>query len=71
MNPDWFGRTFWKQLLSEASEAAACQVLHVTGITPLISVNTRAAWDHALEAALSLKQEQPLGSKLIVTMACN
>lgn len=48
MNPGWFSQAFWRQVLSKGVSSGTPQVLHVTGLTPVISVNTRAAWDHAL-----------------------
>ena len=47
MNPGWFSQAFWRQVLSKGVSSGTPQVLHVTGLTPVISVNTRAAWDHA------------------------
>ena len=44
-------------MFSEGVSSGTPQVLHVPGITTLISVNTRAAWDHAHEAALAIKEE--------------
>lgn len=71
MNPSWFSRAFWRQVLSDGASSSTPQVLHVTGITPLISVNTRAAWDHALEEAWAIKEDSILGRKLVVTMDLN
>lgn len=71
MNPSWFSRAFWRQVLSDGASSSMPQVLHVTGITPLISVNTRAAWDHALEEAWAIKEDSILGRKLVVTMDLN
>ncbi|CAK9059019.1 unnamed protein product [Durusdinium trenchii] len=71
MNPNWFSRDFWQLLLKEGASTGAPQVLHVTGITPLISVNTRAAWNHALEAAMLVKEEGKSGKSLVVTMDLN
>lgn len=72
MDPGWFSREFWINVLSEDASNSTPQVLHVTGITPLISVNTRTAWSQALEAAMALKKEtSAVGRKLVVTMDLN
>ncbi|CAJ1365618.1 unnamed protein product, partial [Effrenium voratum] len=42
MDPRWFSASFWKEVLRDGAPAGP-QVLHLTGITPLITVNTRAA----------------------------
>eukprot|EP00439_Symbiodinium_sp_Y106_P044985 s1236_g5.t1 len=72
MDPGWFSREFWIEVLSEDASSSTPQVLHLTGITPLITVNTRTAWAQALEAAMALKQEtSAVGRKLVVTMDLN
>ncbi|CAE8676606.1 unnamed protein product, partial [Polarella glacialis] len=73
MDPTWFDRAFWLNALAPIPGSSAPQVLHLTGITPLISVNTRAAWSSALETARSLKEDQGTGSegRLIVTLDLN
>jgi len=72
MDPGWFDRAFWEENLLKAGAGSsdAPHVLHVTGITPLITVNTRAAWSSALETAKALK-EAGRAKTLVVTMDLN
>eukprot|EP00933_Yihiella_yeosuensis_P041482 TRINITY_DN35877_c0_g1_i1.p1 TRINITY_DN35877_c0_g1~~TRINITY_DN35877_c0_g1_i1.p1 ORF type:complete len:462 (-),score=93.80 TRINITY_DN35877_c0_g1_i1:55-1440(-) len=79
MDSQWFDRDFWWQILSSSESQDSLHILHLTGITPLISVNTRAAWSSALETARSLKasysEESGSGKsdegKLLVTFDLN
>jgi len=60
MDPGWFSRSFWLQALAPSidQQSSTPHVLHVTGITPLISKNTRMAWIVALETARTLKEDR-------------
>lgn len=58
----------------KSAEAGPVQILHLTGITPLIGRAPRRAWNQALKSARRLKKEEAAGyhpSRLLVTMDLN
>eukprot|EP00933_Yihiella_yeosuensis_P010486 TRINITY_DN11704_c0_g1_i1.p1 TRINITY_DN11704_c0_g1~~TRINITY_DN11704_c0_g1_i1.p1 ORF type:complete len:500 (-),score=100.76 TRINITY_DN11704_c0_g1_i1:451-1950(-) len=63
MDPEWFSESFWMSAFGSKAEGGAIattlHVLHVTGITPLISPPAKKAWSQALEAVGRFRTSLP------------